>query len=83
MREGAEGASVLGPDFSGSGRGGQLLKESAQVGPRGRGRSGISTTGARREVERHLPNAHSEPQPLFNLFKGLDEETELREDGCG
>lgn len=42
-REGAEGASVLGPDSSGSGRGGQFLKERAQVGPPGEGRSGICT----------------------------------------
>lgn len=32
-RERAEGESVLGPDFSGCGRGGQLLKGRAQVGP--------------------------------------------------
>ena len=31
--EGAEGAGVLGPDFSGSGRGGQFLKGRARDGP--------------------------------------------------
>lgn len=41
-REGAEGASVLGPDSSGSGRGGQFLKER---GPKSghKGRAGLES----------------------------------------